>query len=842
MTKPVLDATGNRNHWLRPVSSPVVLLQEISRDIRYGLRSLARNRGFTVVALLTLALGIGASTAIFTVLDGVLLKPLPYPDPDRLVVLYESSKEDPEISVSYPAYLDWLADQNVFDAMAAYMPAGGVLTGGEPERVIGRWVTASFFQTLGVQPEVGRAFTDSEDRAGAARVMVLGYNLWRRRFSGDPNVIGRVIQYNAESWTVVGVMPGRFDFYGRNNIENDFFIPLGLQAEQEWMHHRQSHSLAVIARMKPAVMPGRARIEMSVIAQRLALQYPESEAGNQLELHSLTEDYVGDSRPALLVIWAAVMIVLLIACANVAGLQLARANGRQREIAVRIAIGAGRWRLIRQLLTESALLSMGGAIVGLIIALWSIDFLARLNPDSLPRLEDVTVDLRSLAYAVLAALLSTIVSGLVPAIQSATVDPHDALKEGARSSMGAGRRRFRSGLVIAQIAMSAALLVGAGLLLKSFWRLSSVDSGFDPQNVLTLRLRLPDAKYRDGRQTTGFLNEVLRRVVGLPGVTGASVATGFPTGRVHGRIGYFVDGQPEPQANTDWPEATNQAVSEGYHEALGIRLLAGRLFTPLDTADAPPVVIVDDHLAGREFPGGSPADAIGKRLRFKGDAEPWREIVGVTGHVRQYDPAEEEGPPGIYMPWLQIDPKWLAEYTRAMDLIIKSSVDPASLIPDIKREVQLVDKDEPLGNVRTLSAAVARAVAPRKLSSELMGLFALAALMVSAVGLYGQISYSVAGRTQEIGIRMAVGAGRREVLRLVVSEGVKLAVAGAAIGLLAALALSGFIENQLFGIRPTDPSTLASATGLIIGVALAATYFPARRATKVDVAAALRAE
>jgi putative ABC transport system permease protein len=841
MAKPRFGATSNRNQRLRTAPSLVVLIQEISRDIRYSFRSLARKRGFTVVALLTLTLGIGASTAIFTILDGVLLKPLPYPHPDRLVVLYESSKQDPEISVSYPAYVDWLADQNVFDAMAAYMPAGGVLTGGEPERVIGRWVTASFFQALGVQPELGRAFTDSEDRPGAGRVMVLGYNLWRRRFGSDPNIIGRVIQYNAESWTVVGVMPARFDFYGRNNIENDFFIPLGLQAEQEWMHHRQSHSLMVIARMKPAVMLGQARTQMSAIAGRLALQYPESEAANELELRSLTDDYVGDSRPALLVIWAAVMLVLLIACANVAGLQLARSTGRQKEIAVRIAIGAGRWRLMRQLLTESALLSMGGAILGLVIALWSTDLLARLNPGSLPRLEDITVDLRSLGYAVLAALLSTVISGLVPAIQSAKVDVNDALKEGARSSAGAGRRRFRSGLVIAEIAMSATLLVGAGLLLKSFWRLLSVDSGFTPQNVLTLRLRLPDAKYRDGRQTTGFLNNVLHRVAILPGVTRASVATGFPTGRIHGRIGYLVDGQAEPQANTDWPGAINQAVSEGYHEALGIRLLAGRLFTPLDTADAPPVVIVDDHLVGREFPGGSPADAIGKRIRFQGEAEPWREIVGVAGHVRQYDP-DEEGPPGIYQPWLQIDPKWLAEYTRAMDLIVKSSVDPTTLISDIKREVQLVDKDEPLGNVRTLSAAVALSVAPRKLSSELMGLFALAALVVSAIGLYGLISYSVAGRTQEIGIRMAVGANRGDVLRLVVGEGVKLAVIGAAAGLVGALALTGWIENQLFGIRATDPSTFASVAALITGVALAAAYLPARRAAAVDVATALRSE
>jgi putative ABC transport system permease protein len=580
---------------------------------------------------------------------------------------------------------------------------------------------------------------------------------------------------------------------------------------------------------------------MAAIAERLALQYPEPEAGDTLELHSFTDDYVGDSRPALLIIWAAVMTLLLIACANVAGLQLARATSRQKEIAVRIAIGAGRWRLIRQLLTESALLSTGAALLGIVIALWSVDLLAKVNPDSLPRLEDVTVDLRSSGYAVLAAVLSTIVSGLVPAIQSVKLDLHDALKEGQRSSAGAGRRRFRSSLVVAEIAMSAALLIAAGLLLKSFWRLQSIDSGFDARNVLTLRLRLPDAKYRTSQQTTGFLSEVLRRVAVLPGVTRASVATGFPMRRVHARTGYFVDGQPEPQAKTDWPDAAVQAVSEEYHDALGIRLLSGRYFTSQDTADAPPVVIVDDDLVRREFPGGSPAGAIGKRLRFQGDVQPWREIVGVVAHARQYS-LDEEGPPGIYQPWLQIDPKWLAEFTRAMDLIVKSSVDPATLVPDIKREVQLVDRDEPLGNVRTLGAIVAASVAPRELSALLMGLFALAALLVSSIGLYGLISYSVAHRTREIGVRMAVGAERGDVLWLVVGQGIKLALIGAAIGLVAAIAVTRLIENQLFGVSATDPLTFATVAALIACVALAATYFPARRAATVDVAAALRSE
>jgi putative ABC transport system permease protein len=817
------------------------LIEETSRDIRYGLRSLRRNPGFTAVALLTLALGIGANAAIFSVLYGVLLKPLPYPDPDRLVVMYESSKEDPVMATAYPDYLDWRAQQTVFDSIAARMPAGGVLTGGEPERVIGWWAAASFFQTLGVQPEIGRAFTEAEDTPGAERFMVLGYNLWRRHYGGDPNLIGNAIQYNAQSWTVIGVMPASFDFYGRANIANDFFIPLGQLSSQEYMHDRQSHTVMVVGRLKPKLTLAQASARMKSIAERLDGQYPESNAGNSVALVSFLDDYVADARPALLVIWAAVLLVLLIACANVASLSLARATGRRREIAVRIAIGAGRRRIIRYLLTESLLVSTGGGAAGLLLAAWGLEILRKLNPDSLPRLEEVAIDLHAMGYAAAITLIRSIIFGLAPALQSVNLNLCGVLKEaGMRASAGAGRRRLRSGLVIAEIAMSVTLLIAAGLLLESFWRLLSVDAGFDPHNVLTLRLRLPDAKYPEARQTTGFLKDVMRRVETLPGVNKVSVATGFPLGRAN-ENGYQVEGRPEPGRPADWTTAIGQSVSEGYHEALGIRLLAGRYFAAQDNADAPAVVIVDDYFVQREFPGSSPGGALGHRLRFGGDNQPWRQIVGVARHVRQ-NSLDEQARPEIYRAWLQGNPKWLAEGTRAMDLIVKSSVEPTSLIADIKREVQSVDKDVPLGNIATLDAKLSSSVAARRLSSQLMGLFAVAALLVSAIGLYGLIAYSVAQRTQEIGIRMAVGAGRGDVLNLVIGEGMKLAVIGVAIGLIAAFALTRWMESLLFGIKATDPVTFVAVSALLGAAAIAASYLPARRATRIDVAAALRAE
>jgi predicted permease len=817
-------------------------LETLWQDVRYGARMLRKQPSFTLVAVLTLALGIGVNTAIFSVVNGVLLKPLSFPAPERLVALSETSKEVPLMAVAYPNYLDWRAQQTVFENMAARMPAGGVMTGdGEPERVTGRFVTASFFPTLGVQPRLGRFFTEEEDRPTAERVIVLSYGLWQRRFGADPKVIGRPLRFNSESWMVVGVMPAEFEFYGQTNPNNDFFIPLGRLSDQEFMGDRHSHTVFVTARMKPGVEMEQARAEMSAIAGRLSAQYPASNSGNGIALRSVLDDYVGDVRPALSMLTMAVALVLLIACANVANLLLARATTRRKEVALRMALGAGRWRIVRQLLTESLLLAIAGGMLGLLLGAWGLELLIKLNPEGLPRLENISLDGRALGFTLLVTLLTGIVFGLVPALQTSKADFNEALKEGSlRSAGGAGGRWLRGTLVVGQLALSLMLLIGAGLLVKSFWRLLRVDPGYDARNVLTMRLRLPDAKYREATQAMAFLREVSRRVEELPGVQQVSVTTGFPLGRASDN-GYWVEGEPEPRQPGEWSTASMQSVSEGYHQTLGIALLAGRHFSERDTVDSPSVVIVDEDFVRRHLPNGSPVDALGKRLRFGGEGEPWREIVGVVRHVRQ-NGLDEEGRTGIYRPWTQMNPKWLADFTRAMDLIVKTTDDPTKFIAPIRREVQGVDKDQPLGNVSTLEALVAQSVAPRRFSLLLLGVFASVALLLGAIGLYGVLSYVVTQRTREIGIRMALGAQKSDVLRLIIRYGMMLAVIGVGAGLVGAFALTRLMKSLLFGVSASDPVTYILIALLLLGVALLACYLPARRATKVDPLIALRYE
>src|SRR5262245_413017 len=818
-------------------------LETLCQDLRYGMRTLLKNPGFSTVAVLTLALGIGANTAIFSVVNGVLLKSLPFPESERLLELSETSKDAPVMSVAYPNYLDWRARQTVFEDLAARYRAGGVLTGGgEPERVIGRFVTASFFPTLGVKPHLGRFFNEDEDKPGAAAVIVLGYGLWQRRFGGDPSLIGKTILYNSESWTVVGVMTPGFDFYGQNNLENDFFIPFGRFADREFMQDRRSHTVWVTARLKSGVTIEQARAQMRAIAAQLEEQYPASNSGAGVEMVSFLDSYVGGARYALLVISGAVAMVLLIACANVANLLLARAAARRKEMAMRLALGAGRFRVVRQLLTESMMLALAGGVLGLLLAVWGIELLVRLAPNSLPRMEEISVDPRALGFTALVTLLTGIIFGLAPALQTSKVGLNVTLTEtGWQASGGVGARRLRGALVVAEVALSLSLLVGAGLLLKSFRRLMEVDSGFDARNVLTLRLRLPDMKYRDAAQATGFLKEASRRIAALPGVREVSVATGFPRGRILGENGYWFEGQPEPQRPGDWPVALTQSVSESFHRTLGVTLLAGRYFTEGDRADAPPVALVDDHFVRRHFPDGSINDALGKRLRFGGDGEPWREIVGVVRHVR-HNNLDVEGFPQIYSPWLQMNPRLLADWARAMDVIVKTSGSPVSLVSPIKREVQAMDKDLPLGNVRTLESLVAQSVAPRRFNLLSLGLFALIALLLGAVGLYGVMSYAVTQRARELGICLALGAQKSDVMRLVIKQGMVLSLIGILIGLAASYALTRLMKSLLYDVSATDPLTFSSIALLLGAVALLACWIPARRATKVDPLTALKHE
>jgi putative ABC transport system permease protein len=821
----------------------VWLIEDLRQDLSYAVRTLWKQPGFTLMAVLTLALAIGANTTIFSVVNGVLLKALPYPEPERLVALAETSKEVAVKAVAYPDYLDWRAQQTVFENLAARMPAGGVLTGGgsEPERVIGRLVTASFFPTLGIQPRLGRFFTDAEDRPGAERVIVLSYELWQRHYGGRAQIVGQSVQFNGESWTVVGVLPAGFDFYGPSQLNNDFLIPLGRLSDQTYMRDRNSHIVFVTGRLKRGVPLAQAQTEMHALTARLGAQFPESNSGNGVRLRSMLDDYVGEVRPALLLLTTAVLLVLLVGCANVANLLLARATTRRKEIALRMALGAGRRRIVRQLLTESLLLATLSGAFGLLLAKWSVELLVKLDPADLPRLESIALDWRALCFTMLVSLATGVAFGLAPALQTANVELNEMLKGGSLQFAGGGRgRRLRDALVIMEVALSLMLLVGAGLLGKSFWRLMQVDPGFDARNVLTLRLRLPDAKYREAAQTTAFLKEVKRRVEALPDVRQVSLATGFPFGRASDN-GYWIEGAPEPQRTEDRPVASTQAVSEGYHQTLGITLLAGRYFTERDTSAAPPVVIVDDDFVRRHFPPASMNAALGKRIRFGGDDEPWREVVGVVRHVRQ-DGLEEAGRAQIYRPWMQINPKWLAEFTRAMDLVVKTKDDPTRLIEPIRREVQAVDKDQPLGNVRTLEALVARSVAPRRFNLLLLCAFAFVALLLGAVGLYGVLSYLVTQRTREIGVRMALGAQASDVLRLIIKHGMTLALIGVGVGLALALALTRLMAGLLYGVSATDPLTFMLIAFVLIFVALLACYLPARRATKVDPLIALRTE
>ena len=810
------------------------------QDLKHATRSLVKKPAFTLIAIVTLALGIGANTAIFSVVNAVLLRPLPYPNADRLVAISENSLKASDISVAYPDYLDWRAQQTVFEDMSARMPYGGIITGAnEPERVIGRLVTPSFFSTLGVQPMLGRAFTEAENKPGTPPVMVISHGLWQRQFGGASDVIGKSITYNGEPWTVIGVMPAWFDFYGRTNVNNDVFVPLGYLNNLEFMQDRQSHTVRVTARLKPGVTIEQAQSQLSAVAARLATEYPASNTGIGANTRSFLNDYIGDSRQSLRVIFAAVAFMLLIACANVANLMLARATTRRREIAVRLALGASRWRIVRQLMTESLLLALVSSAFGVLLAMWGVSLLSKLSTAEMSRMDEVSIDARVLGFTFLITLIVGILSGLLPALQNSRFGLNEALKEGNRiSSAGAGGRLRRS-LVAAEVALALMLLVGAGLTIKSFDRLTSVEPGFDPQNVLTFRMRLPDGKYKEASQIFAFSREAMRRVSALPGVERVAVATGFPLGRAD-ENGYLVEGQPEPLPGRG-PQSYRQDVSKDYHSALKIPLLEGRLFNAQDTEKSPLVVIVDQEFVARNFPNQAAREVLGKRLRFGGDSDGWREIVGVVGHVKQHG-LDEEGRAQIYRPWTQITEKWRGDFLRATDMIVKTSVDPVSLIGAIKREIRLIDKDQPIAQVQTLDDKLSESIAPQRFTLLLLGIFAMIALSLASAGIYGVMSYAVMQRTHEIGVRMALGAQRLDVLKLMVRQGMSLVVIGVGFGLAGAFAATRLMTSLLFEVTAKDPVTFAVVTAALMIVAFVACYLPARRATKVDPLEALRYE
>jgi predicted permease len=817
-------------------------METLLQDMRYGARMLWKNRAFTAVAVLALALGIGANSAIFSIVNTILLQPLPYDDPDGLVLLTESNAQIPNMSISLPNLRDWKEQNQVFEQIGAYRGASFNLTGGEqPERLSGQQAEAAVFSILGLEPIHGRTFASEEDRPGGARVALLSYGLWQRRFGGEPSIVGNSLTLNGDSYTVIGVMPPDLGVIADNT---EVFVPFG-QFTPELPQARGNHpGIYALARLKPGVGAEQARTEMAAIARRIGELEP-SAAGNSVTVTPMHEALTSELRPALLVLLGVVGFVLLIACANVANLLLARAAAREKELAIRAALGAGRIRIARQLLTESVLLALAGGALGLLLAGWGTDLLVASLPENAPvfRKDDIGVDRWVVAFTFGVSILSALVFGLIPAFHASQSNPNDALKEGGRDSAG-GSSRVRNGLVVAEVAIALVLLVGAGLMLKSFARLQEVDPGFDAENVLTMRIALPQTKYADRAQWTGFYRDLVARVSTLPGVQAAGVSNGIPLASGGSESGLVVEGQPPPKTPEEATLTLYNTVSPEYHRAMGVRLFRGRYFTEQDTEQTTPVAIIDDMMAERFWPDGDP---VGKRIafEFKGksveDSQPiWREVVGVVGHVRHYD-MEQRVRVGLYTPVRQL-PLWMQERRPSMGLAVRTSTDPAQMTAAVRGEVRALDRDLPVFGVSTMEQIVSTAVAQRRLSTWLLGIFAAVAIVLTVVGIYGVIAYSVAQRTHEIGVRMALGAEARDVMKMILKQGALLIAAGVAIGLAAAFLLSRLMASLLFGVGASDPATFVAVPLLLVGVALLACYIPARRATRVDPLVALRYE
>jgi putative ABC transport system permease protein len=806
-------------------------------DLRYGLRILGKNPGFTVVALLTLALGIGANTAIFSVLDAVLLRPLPYSEPQQLVKLWSRftgiGLANDQNDVSAPEFRDFQQLNQSFSDIAAIN--GGTFNiglQGSPERVVGATVSPSLFHILGVQPSLGRTFLPEEGRPGHDHEVLLGYGLWKRAFGARPDVIGSTIRVDAVPMTVVGVMPAGFDYPGQSEI----WGPLAFSPDDLSPSNRGSHGLEVLARIKPGLSFGQVRTDMDRMGKTIIEQnpsYPYTKYGFGVILVPLLEETVGDVKASLWVLMAAVGLVLLIACANVANLLLVRASGRQKETAVRVALGATPGRLARQLLTESTLLALIGGLAGLAITPWVLHGLIALSASALPRVVDTRIDLWALAFTLLVSLATGILFGLAPALRVRRAGSYDALKTG-RATQSGPSNGLRRALVVGEAALSLILLAGAGLLLRSFVQVLKVDPGFRPEAVLTMRIALPDAKYSKPEQVSSFYRTLLDSIQRLPGVKAAGAVSALPLSGQNFSGTTTVD-TTEVSFDDTTPEADERLVTPDYFKAMGIPLIKGRYFTDDDTASSPPVAIVDETLVQTYWPHEDP---IGKRIHV-GDRNtklPWMTVVGVVGHVRNRT-LEARSRVEHYWPEAQ------GPFTSSsMGLAIHTLSNPMSLATTIQKLVSAMDSDLPVYRVRTMSEVMGESVARRRLALILLAVFSGLALLLASIGIYGVTSYAVNQRQQEIGLRMALGARRGDVLGLVIRQGMSLTLAGLGIGLLAALVVTRLMGSLLFAVRPADPLALGGAAVLLAAVALLAIFIPARRATKVDPMVALRYE
>ena len=808
---------------------PARLEDEMFQDLRYGLRILIKHRGFSIVAVLTLALGIGANTAIFSVVNAVLLRGLPFRDTDRLVAIWESNPLNDHNEVSAANFLDWREQSSVFEHLAALSYASLALTGGdEPERLQAVVVTPAFFSVLRTQPMLGRTFFPEEEKPGAARVVVLSHGLWQRRFSSDLDLIGKTITLNGVDRTVVGVMPPQFELQFPIQRQIDVWLPRIFTPELA--ASRGSHFLYVFGRLAPGVGMAQAQTEMASLAERLAQQYPKTNTGTTVRLVSLQEQIVGKVRRALLILLGAVGFVLLISSANVANLLLGRAAAREKEIAIRAALGASRFRVVRQLLTEGALLAGVGGALGLLFAFWGIRLIISVSPATIPRLNEVAIDGRVLGFTLAISLLTGMIFGMAPALQASRPNLNESLKEGIRSSATGVRQRLRSLLVVGEVALALVLLAGAGLLVRSFWRLVRVDPGFNTDHVLALDVALPFAKYPRENQQAAFFRQALERIEALPGVVSAGSTLNLPLGGSNATTGVTPDDRPTP-APSDIPEIDYRLASANYFRTLGIPLRSGREFTDRDAPGSPDVVIVNESLARRFWPD---EDAVGKRVTIREDPPTPCVVVGVVGDVR-HNRLDAESKPEIYLSYLQ-------KPNDFMEIVVRTAADPSSMVGTLRREIAAVDKDQPIHNVKTMDQILAESVSQPNFNVLLLGVFAAVAVLLAAVGIYGVISFVVTQRTREVGIRIALGARRGDVMKLVMKQGMALAFGGVAIGLAASFALTRLLEGLLFGVGASDPSTFIAITLFLMLVAAVACYLPARRAAHVDPLTALRHE
>lgn len=800
-------------------------------DIRYALRNLLRRPGFTLIAVVTLAVGIGANTAIFSAIHALLLKPLPFPELDRVVAIWDKmpSRGVMHNEVTVANYLDWQSQTQSFDQLALYRWWNANLTGIDPpERIQGFLVTANYLDALGMKPTMGRNFLAEENQPGKDAVAIITHSLWQRRFGGDPNILNKTITINSVVRTVVGVLPEHFNFPKGGEI----YAPLAMTPEL--MKNRGSHGYYVVGRLKSGASIEGSQAEIDNIMARLEQQFPESNKGWGSTVFPIVADTVRLYDTALWVMMAAVGFVLLIACANVANLMLARASGRQREIALRTALGASRWRIVRQLLTESVIVALIGGALGMLIGFWGIDALRAANPGDAARFApgwyQLGINFPVLMFTLGLSVFSGIVFGLAPALQVSKPNLNDSLKEGSRQTTGSSHR-LRSSLVVAEVALSLMLLVGAGLLGRSFLSLLKTDPGFNPDNVITMTLVLPIAKYKEEPQRAAFYQDLVQRVKANPGVESAALVSHLPLGGANASDSYLVEGVPEPAPGQEY-DGRYRVATPDYFRTMGISLIRGRSFTDQDKAGTTPVVVVNETLARKHWPG---EEAIGKRIRFYGPLEraPWMEIVGVIRDVKHELNIPIE--PEYYLPLAQ-------DAWSGMVLVARTSVEPSSLASALRQQVWAIDKDQPVFDVKTMQEVRSSSVAMYSFSSVMLGIFAVVALLLASVGIYGVMAFAVTQRTQEIGIRMALGARTADVLKLVVKHGMKLALFGLLIGLAGSWAITRFLEKLLVGVQPTDLLTFSVVSVFLLFAAFVACYLPARRATKVDPLVALRYE